>query len=162
MKIEVRHIVAAVLLLFAWKGSELDLSWPPAPNTTIAAPTPAKEFRQWADPVKALVPKMLPADRIYLAHLYDAMAFVLLRDRDRETPIIGTTEAFANFHGGTLDLAIDKAKVGRYPGLAEAIDQTFLTAVGTDEPRALTADEKQRLIVACGVLSYTFGIGRDG
>lgn len=162
MKIEVRHIVAVVLLLFAWKGNEIDLSWPPALRATTAAPTPPAELQAWAADVRPIAAKMLPTDRLYLANLYDAMAFVLLRDGDRTQPIIDTTEAFANFHGGTLNLAIDRSKVGKYPGLDKAIDKVFFTALATDEPKALTSDERKRLISACGVLSHAFGIATDG
>lgn len=162
MKIEARHIVAGLLILFAWKGNELDMVWPPAGRIDVVAPVPSPELQAWASELKPIAAKMLPSDRVYLSHLYDAMAFVLLRDKDRTDPIISTTEDFAAFHSGTLVLAIDKAKVGKYPGLAEAIDKAFFAALGTDEPRKMTDEEKGRLIVACGVLSHTFGIGRDG
>ena len=162
MKIELRHIVAALLILFSWKGNVLDMSWPPDGTKNIVAPSPTPELQAWANDVKPIASGMLPGDRVYLAHLYDAMAFVLMRDKDRDDPIISTTEDFAAFHAGTLTLAIEKAKVGKYPGLDKAIDKAFLTALGTDEPRKMTDEEKTRLIVACGVLSHTFGIGRDG
>ena len=162
MKIELRHIVAALLILFAWKGNVLDLSWPPAARTEVVAPTPAPELQAWASEVKPIAAGMLPGDRVYLSNLYDAMSFVLMRDKDRDDPIISTTEDFAAFHAGTLTLAIEKAKVGKYPGLDKAIDKAFLSALGTDEPRKMTDEEKGRLIMACGVLSHTFGIGRDG
>ena len=162
MKIEVRHIVAALLILFAWKGNVLDMPWPPAIRTEVVAPVPAPELQAWAVDVKPIAAGMLPSDRVYLSNLYDAMSFVLLRDKDRDDPIISTTEDFAAFHAGTLTLAIEKSKIGKYPGLDKAIDKAFLTAIGTDEPRKMTDEEKARLAVACGVLSHTFGIGRDG
>lgn len=162
MKIEPRYIVAGLLILFAWKGNELDMTWPIPPRTDVIAPAPAPELQAWADDARKIASGMLPGDRVYLSHLYDAMAFVLMRDKDRPDPIIITTEDFVAFHAGTLKLAIDKAKVGKYPGLDKAIDKAFLTALGTDEPRTMTDEEKSRLIIACGVLSHTFGIGRDG
>lgn len=163
MKIEARHIVAVVLLIYAWKGHLTDLTWPPVPMTDIAAPEPSPEFKKWADDIRPILPKMLPGDRTYLANFYDSMAFILLRDKDRKDgPIIQTTEDFAVFHGGSLEAAIDRAKIGNYPGLDVAIDKVFFTAVGTDEPRKLTDSERDRLIVACGVLTDVFGIGRDG
>lgn len=160
MKIPVRYIVAAVLILFAWKGSELSTPWPPAPATSVDTPKPSPELLALAEPLRPILPRMLPKDRLYLASLYDALAYVIMRDGDREKPIISSTESFANFHAGTLRLAIDKAKVGQYPGLAAAIDQVFVAALGADV-RELDKASRERLIAACGVLSWSFGIGRD-
>lgn len=161
MKIGVRYIVAAILLVFAWKGNEMTLSWPPA-GVRVPAGDPSPEQRQWASDVRAIAARMLPSDRTYLSNMYDAMAMVVRRDAERAAPIIDTTEAFARFHGGSLDFSIDLEKVGIYPGLDKAIDKVFFEALGTDEPRALKASDRERLIDACNVLSYTFGIGRDG
>lgn len=160
MKIPVRYIVAVVLLVFSWKGSELTTLWPPAPATSIDTPKPSAELLALAKPLQPILPRMLPKDRMYLASLYDALAYVIMRDGDREKPIVSSTEAFANFHAGTLRLAIDKAKVGQYPGLAEAIDQVYVAALGADV-RELDKASRERLVAACGVLSWSFGIGRD-
>lgn len=153
----VRYVVAAVLLVFAWKGSELSVSWPPAAVESIKAPKPPVEVLQLAAPVKAFLPKMTPADRSYLAHFYDAMAFVILRDGDREEPIIADTDRFVAFHGGSLRLAIDKQDVGKYGDLGSAIDQSFVNAIGAD-PQRLDADVRRKLVAACGALSWTFTI----
>ncbi len=149
--------VAAVLLVFAWRGSELNVQWPPVPVSAIKVPRPEPELMKLAADVGKILPKMTPTDRRYLAHFYDAMAFVLLRDGDREKPIISDTDKFSAFHGGSLRLAIDKSDVGKYDGLGEAIDMTFIKANGAD---VLKVDEKVRrnLVVACGVLSWTFSI----
>jgi hypothetical protein len=157
----VRLAVAAVILLFAWKQSVLSVVWPPQPTAVDAdVPKPDAILMAWAEPLRPILPKMLPADRKYLANLYDAMAFVLARDRDRDDPIVSSTDKFASFHAGTLRLAIDKASVGKYPGLAQAIDQTFLAAAGA-EIRPLDRDTSTKLIAACQVLSYVFAVKRD-
>jgi len=153
----VRYIVAAVLLLFAWKGAELKVEWPQPPATVIRAPQPPAERMEWAKPVIEVLPKMTPKDRQYLAHFYDAMAFVLMRDADRGTPIVSTTTKFETFHGGSLRLAVDKKDVGKYPGLGEAIDQVFIAANGPDEV-AVSDEVRAKLVAACGVLSWTFSI----
>lgn len=160
MKIEWRHIVAVVLLVFAWKGSSLDISWPPSPHTTITVPKPEAELLAWAEPMRAVLPKMLLKDRQYLASFYDAMAFVLLRDASRDNPIVVSTDAFAAFHAGSLQLAIDKASVGKYPGLGAAIDQTFVNAIGADI-RPIDKDTRTRLTAACGVLSWVLSVHGD-
>lgn len=158
--IPARYIVAVVLLVFAWKGAEVKLQWPPAPQKEVVNPAPGPELLAWAEPLRPILPKMLPADRQYLSALYDAMVYVLMRDGERDNPIVTDTEKFSAFHAGTLRLAIDKASVGKYPGLAEAIDQTFLAAAGA-EVRPMDKDTRARLTAACGVLSWTFGMGRN-
>lgn len=155
-----RFVVAAVLLVFAWKGSTIDLSWPPKPDAPIVVPKPDQALLAWADPLKPVLPKMLLKDRRYLSSLYDAMSFVMLRDSQRANPIIASTDDFIRFHVGTLRLAIDQRDVGKYDGLATAIDQTFLNAIGGD-PRALTADDRSKLTAACTTLAYVFKVGGE-
>ena len=152
--------VAAVLVLFSWKGADLSMPWPPQQREDIVAPKPSPELLAFAAPLKPILPKMLPSDRKYLANFYEALAFVLLQDGERDQPIIGTTEQFVALHAGSLRLAIEKAKVGKYAGLGEVIDQTFLSAMGADQKK-VDKDARGRLIAACGVLSWVFNIGHE-
>jgi hypothetical protein len=155
-----RFVVAAVLIFFAWKGADLKVLWPPAAVVTPpAVPMPAGDWA-WVAGLKPLLPKMLPADREYMSRFYAALAFVLERDGTRESPIIGTTDQFVAFHGGSLRLAIDKSSVGKYPGLAEAIDQSFIAAAGAD-PKKITAETRSKLAQCSQLLSGVFAIGRD-
>jgi hypothetical protein len=157
-----RFVVAAVLLVFAWKGSALKIEWPPpGGGTTVTIPKPDGVILEWAEPLKPILPTMLVKDREYLANFYDALSFVLIRDAGRESPIVKTTGDFVVFHAGSLQLAIDKAAVGKYPGLGEAIDQTFVNALGADQ-RALSADDRTKLTAACTVLAYALKVGNDG
>lgn len=153
--------MAAVLLLFAWKGANVTIPWPPADTPNAVVPKPDQSIMAWAEPLRVVLPKMLPADREYLSRLYDAMSFVLIRDGGRDEPIISTTDKFVVFHAGTLRLAIDKAKVGQYPGLGEAIDRTFVNAIGADA-RPLSPEDRTKLTAACSVLAYVFKVGGDG
>jgi hypothetical protein len=153
-----RYAVAAVLLVFAWKGASIDLPWPPSPTDKAVVPQPAPELIAWVEPLKPILPKMLAKDRRYLSSLYDAMAFVLLRDRDRPSPIIDTTDKFIAFHSGSLALSIDRKDVGKYDGLAGAIDQVFLSALGP-ESRGLNDDDRVKLTAACSTLAYVFRVG---
>lgn len=156
----VRLVVAAVILVFAWRGSILDVSWPPSPAEVIDGPAPDKRLLAWAEPLRPIVGRMLPSDREYLANFYDAMSFVILRDGKRDDPIVSTTEKFATFHAGSLRLAIDKENVGKYPGLAAAIDEVFMKA-GGPEVKSIDTDTRDALVAACQVLSWTFSIHRD-
>lgn len=155
-----RYALVVILLFFSWKGVDLDLSWPPEDTAAVATPKPSAEYLEWASQVRPIAANMLPKDRLYLSSLYDAMAFILLRDFDRDAPIVRTTDDFVAFHSGSLRLAVDRASVGKYPGLAEAIDQTFVAALGADQ-QALDKPLRERLVAACGALAWTFGIGKD-
>ena len=46
--------MAAVLLLFAWKGSSLTVPWPAAPAATVVVPKPDPVLLEWAEPMKAI------------------------------------------------------------------------------------------------------------
>jgi len=160
VRIEARYIVAAVILFFAWRGGELGLKWPQMPKPAAVAAVAAKptaEQLAWASELKAILPKMLPSDRQYLAAFYDATAFVLKQDGERSTPIIGDTDKFTVFHAGSLQLAIQKKNVGKYPGLDKAIDAVFLAAAGADV-KAIDKATGEKLIAGCNVLAYAFRI----
>ena len=161
MKIEARHIVAGVLLFFAWRGGELGVKWPQLPLPTaavaVAVVKPTADQLAWASELKAILPKMLPSDRQYLAAFYDATKFVLTQDGERSTPIIGDTDKFTVFHAGSLQLAIQKKNVGKYPGLDKGIDSVFLAAAGADV-KAIDKDTREKLIAACNVLAHAFRI----
>ena len=160
MKFEARYLVAAVLLFFAWKGSDIDLKWPPEGIRPVVAIKPDDALLPWVADLKPMLPKILPADREYLAAFYDAMAFVLLQDGDREKPIVSDTEKFSAFHAGSLQLAIKKANVGKYPGLDAAIDSAFFKAAGA-EVSTIDKDKRTKLAAACGVLSWAFHVNHD-
>ena len=159
MKIEARHIVAVVLLAFAWRGNELKMQWPQLskPAAVAVAAKPTTDQLAWAADLKAILPKMLPADRQYLSSFYDATSFILTQDGARSTPIIGDTDKFTVFHAGSLQLAIEKKNVGKYPGLDKAVDAVFLNASGADVA-AIDADKRAKLIAACNVLNHVFRI----
>jgi hypothetical protein len=163
VNIQPRHIVAGVLLVFAWRGGELDMKWPQvtAPAAVAKVEKPLAEHFAWAADLKPLLPKMLPADREYLSAFYDATKFVLTQDGDRSTPIIGDTDKFTVFHAGSLQLAIQRKNVGKYPGLDKAIDAVFFNAAGADV-KAIDKDTREKLISACNVLAYVFKVGTDG
>ena len=109
--IAVRCAVAIVFLVFAWKGSALDMSWSPRRGRDVIQPP--NELLEWGKPLSTVLPRMTPADRIYLAAFYDAMAHILITDGDRADPILSDTEKFAAFHAGSLRLAVNKKDVGK-------------------------------------------------
>jgi len=161
MNTPARLTLVAILLLFSWKGVNVEYPWPPQDVAETLVEKPDAEDIKWASAVRQIAAGMLPADRIYLSSLYEAMRFVISRDAGRSDPILKTTDDFVAFHSSALRLAIDKKKVGKYPGLDAAIDTVFLNAVGADQ-RAVDADAYDGLMRACGVLAWTFGMGNDG
>lgn len=150
----------AVLLFFAWKGSVLDFKWPMPSLSSRSLPKPSQEVLKFAEPVRGVLPRMTHTDRIFLSNFYDAMAFIVFRDSQSSAPLITDTEKFAAFHGGSLRLAIDRKDVGKYDGLGAAIDQVFVNAIGP-EVKQMTPDLRDRLVGACGLLAWTFGIPSD-
>lgn len=158
MTVQWRYVVAAILLVFAWKGSNIALEWPPAPTPSVVIPRPENVLLEWVEPLRPILPKILVKDREYFASFYDALSFVLIRDASREKPIVCTTGDFVAFHAGSLQLAIDKANVGRYPGLGEAIDLSIINALGADA-RALSDEDRVKLTAVCSTLAYVFKVG---
>lgn len=138
----------------------MSLTWPQSGGSVVnrpGPPRPSAAMLAWAEPLRPILPAMTPKDRAFLSSLYDAMGFVMARDGARDQAIISTTDKFAEFHAGTLRLAVDRQDVGKYPGLGEAIDQSFIGAIGVD-PKGLDAETRARVVAACGVLSWVFAI----
>lgn len=155
-----RYVVAIILLFFAWKGATLDVEWPPASANSATLTRPEPEQIAWAEPLQKILPKMLPADRQYLSAFYEALSYVLKQDGRRSTPIIDTTDKFVAMHAGSLQLAIEKANVGKYTGLDAAIDQVFFAANGVDSA-AVDKASRQKLADACTVLAWVFEIHHE-
>lgn len=155
-----RYVVAAVLIYFAWNGVKFDMTWPPKGEADTTIVSPPESQLAWAEPLKAILPKMLPADREYLSAFYDALGFVVFQDGSRSTPAITTSDQFVQLHAGSLNLAIQKKNVGKYPGLAQAIDQTFLAACGP-ESVSLTKESRMTLVSACNTLAWVFRIHHE-
>lgn len=150
-----RYAVAAVLLIFAWKDAASLIPWDKGSPVQ-----PSAELKEIAKPLQQVLPRMTPKDRAYLASFYEAMGHILVNDGDRDTPIISDTDKFAAFHAGSLRLAVNRADVGKYDGLGEAIDMVFVAAAGADV-QPLSPAVRSKLTAACGVLSWSFSIGRD-
>lgn len=157
MNIPLRWMVAAAVLFFSFGGQ----SYLVQPTTVDAKSFPLPEGgRPWVQDLKPLLPKMTLADRHYLRDIYTAMAIVLDRDARNDPPSIDTTGRFAKMHSMTLGLAIDLEKVGKTPGLGEAIDKSFERAAGLDDTRIDEAKRKQ-LTDACRAIAWAFNINSN-
>ena len=149
MRIPARLIVAAVLVLFAWWDASIAVLVPPT-----GGPAPSQEVRALAAPVDAS--KMLPHDRQYMSAFYEALCYVL----ERDGALIGTTEQFARFHAGSLQLSIDKKAVGKYAGLGESVDEVFVGAAGADV-QTVTTEVRGKIADACRALAWKFAVHGD-
>jgi hypothetical protein len=155
-----RYVVAAILVYFAWNGVRFDMEWPPKGETSQTIAVPSESQLAWAEPLKAILPKMLAADREYLSAFYDALGFVVFQDGSRSSPAITSSDQFVQLHAGSLNLAIEKRNVGKYPGLDRAIDQVFLAACGA-ESVSLTKESRMTLVSACNTLAWAFRIHHE-
>lgn len=155
-----RFVIVVILLLFAWKGSVLDMSWPQTATAERTIPKPTPEVLKFAEPIRKFLPRMTHVDRMYLSSFYDATAFIVYRDSLRTQPLVSDTEKFAAFHAGSLQLAVDRKDVGKYDGLGAAIDEVFVSAIGA-EVKPLTQETRDKLVAVCGVLAWSFGIHSD-
>lgn len=157
MNIPLRWMVAAAVLFFSFGGNY----YLPKPTAVEVDSFPLPEgARPWVEDLKPLLPKMTPADRLYLRDIYAAMAVILDRDAQNDSPSIDTTGRFAKMHSTTLGLAIDLEKVGKTPGLGEAIDKSFERAAGLDDTRIDDAKRKQ-LTDACRAIAWAFNINSN-
>tara|TARA_R100000278_G_scaffold110854_1_gene88191 strand:+ start:1614 stop:2084 length:471 start_codon:yes stop_codon:yes gene_type:complete len=148
-----RLIVGATLIYFAWNGSSLDLPWPPAEGPKVEKPDEIS--REWVMGIR--VNNILPKDRIYLSRFYDAMGWIIMRDSERDTPIISNTEKLSEFHAGSLQLAIDRDDVGKYAGLGKSVDDAFKKVLG-DDVSPIEGDSTEAVILLCNALSWRFAI----
>lgn len=153
MSLKWRLIVGATLIYFAWNGESLDLPWPPVEGPKVVKPDEVS--KEWVSGVR--VNNILPKDRIYLSRFYDAMGWIVMRDSERDEPIITTTEKLAEFHAGSLNLAIDRDDVGKYDGLGKSVDDAFKKVLG-DDVSPLEGDSTEAVILLCNALSWRFAI----
>lgn len=178
MSASARIAIVTIVLLFLWRDKVGTLVHPTDVPSVPPAVAPGAVERSWASEVR--VAGILPADRLYYSAFYDALGAVLAADGERDTQIINTTEQFRRFQAGSLDLAIEKSKVGKYPGLGESIDRTFALAVANVDPsglrtpadvekamadgltpRPMTKALRDRMRTACAVLAWKFGINGE-
>lgn len=172
----VRYLVAAGLLWFALGGDAIKFKLPDIVGWKQGGPQKPSimlesEESHSLEAAKADLAKiagtMLPADRQYLADFYEAMFWVVGNDRG-SVPVIADSEAFTVFHAGSLKLAIEREKIGNYPGLDAAIDRVYLIVAGADvgklsEPYRKTIDEsrRERIAKASALISWILRV-RNG
>lgn len=87
-------------------------------------------------------------DKARIRGVYTALKHKLIKDAGKR---VVTTEQWRDLHGNTLDLAIPVP--GKYEGLDIAIDNVFLTSVGTDDVLPGNEDTRNKLVAACEIVT---------
>lgn len=125
------------------------LNFPVTPVTPVPAPEPAP-VAPVVD-VDAKIVELLAnadaADKARIVSVYSGLETVLTRDNGKR---INTTEKWSELQARTLEMAIEQ--VGKYPGLDAAIENVFLTVVGTDDVLPNNGDTQMKLIKACKLI----------
>ncbi len=182
-----RGVVVALVLLVVWRSEVATLvrslvvvTPTPAPVVTPEVPAflPSADAKAWVAAVNANA--ILPADRMYVADFYGSMDWVLGNDGDHDAPKLDTTEKFRRAHSASLDVAIARGKVGKYPGLGESIDRALaLAAAGISDgdckdeekvakaindglsPRPMTKALRERIRDCCRALEWKLRINGE-
>lgn len=145
-------------LLFSWRGAVLKVAWPESGKGLPRHPLP--EEIALTSGVRRLAPGMLPRDRVYLSHFYDAIQQTLERDGEREQPILADTAMFFSFHSGSIDLAIERGEIGDCRDLWPEIDGAFIAAIGAGVQDMAEA-VRGRLESAAVALSWALRVNHE-
>lgn len=143
-----KGIIVAVVLLFVWKD-RLDSIVHPRDVPAVAAVAPDAEAKAWTSAIQA--DGILPVDRDYYGRYFDALDWVIGNDGAHDAPLIDTNEKLRRFIAGSLDAAIEKQMVGKYPGLGESLDRAFAIAASGVDASTLTTPEAIEKAVSEGL-----------
>lgn len=133
------------LLLVVLAGVLLAVSvlYPNGP-TFKSAGKPAVVVGPVDDKIVELLAKADAADKRRIDGMYSALAFIVKRDKGER---VVTTEQWAALQARTLELAVEQP--GKYSGLDAAIENVFLTTLGTDDVLPGSPEVQQKLVAAC-------------
>lgn len=134
----------AVVLWFLWSDRVAMLNYPAQVPQVEPIASPDEAGKALVAGIR--VDGILPADRIYYAGFYNSLDAVLLNDSQHDPATLDTTEKFRRFHSGSLDFAVAKEKVGKYPGLGEGIDRAFALAASGVDPRNLKPEDEAKAL----------------
>jgi hypothetical protein len=143
-----KGIIVAVVLLFAWRD-RIDGLVHPRDVPAVAVTVPDADAKAWTSGIKA--DGVLPVDRSYYGGFFDALDWVIGNDGEHDAPIIDTNEKLRRFIAGSLDAAIEKQMVGKYPGLGESLDRAFALAASNVDVSTLTSPEAIEKAVSEGL-----------
>ena len=143
-----KGLIVAVVLLFVWRD-RIDSLVHPRDVPAVVAVAPDAEGRALTSSIKA--DGILPVDRDYYGRFFDSLDWVIGNDGDHDSPIVDTNEKLRRFIAGSLDAAIEKQMVGKYPGLGESLDRAFALAASGVDVSTLTTPEAVEKAVQDGL-----------
>lgn len=117
---------------------------PKAPTVPVTPDTGTKETDS---KIIAALAGSSQEERSRIIGVYSGMKFVLNRDAGQ---LISTTERWSVYQANTLKLAIETP--GKFPGLDTAIENVFVTTVGTDDVLPGNNDTRNKLVTACDIV----------
>jgi hypothetical protein len=113
--------------------------------------TPAVVEDSSTDKTDPTIQKLLAAaqaaDKADVRGIYKALRTVVIRDAGKR---VVTTEQWSDLQSNTLQLVV--TQVNKYPGLDEAIEQVFLTTLGTDDVLPGNEQTRSKIVEACDII----------
>lgn len=143
-----KGLIVAVVLLFVWKD-RLDSLIHPQDVPAVVVTAPDADAKAWTSGIKA--DGILPVDRDYYGRFFDSLDWVIGNDGEHDAPIVDTNEKLRRFIAGSLDAAIERKMVGKYPGLGESLDRAFALAASNVDVSTLTSPEAIEKAVSDGL-----------
>lgn len=141
-------LAAAVLAVSFVFPNGVDLgAFVPTP-VPVPAPEPPAPPEETDPALMKILTGADAADRERISGIYDALAFVLVRDDGK---LITSTEKWRTLQANTLTNAVEQ--VGKYPGLDVAIENVFTTTVGTKDVLPNNGDTQVKLVKACKIIA---------
>lgn len=147
-----------MIVHLSYKTADLAVLWPAPPAERIISPPPSASDKRLASSVG--VSHLSPHDRIYLAHFYDCLSFVVAQDARKKKPDLERVEDFLTLHNCSMTSAVDRQDLGLHPAMVTQIWAAIATAVGLDVLK-YRATDRQKLVAILGALAWRFSIAGE-
>ena len=157
--IKTRYIAAAVLLAVGVCG--LPSFKVPQVTSSITIEEPSEKMKSAVKAVAKVAARMNSIDRLWFQSIYKNASVVMRADGLCEEPVMTTMSSARAVHVAILEfiwrgLANNS---GKFDGLSEAVEEAFLTVVGT-EHRAMTPALRAELSSLYDAIAWA-GLGKD-
>lgn len=129
------RIAAALLLIAAAWGKLPTPRLPTAPAATVDVETPSVEMQQLVGPVADVLKSLPMSDRMLWAETWNKAALVVAGDAATAETAFTDTRSLRLFTVLAIDIAwrrIGGHQPGSVPGLRDAVEASYNTAVGRD------------------------------
>ena len=158
--IKTRYIAAAVLLAVGVCG--LPSFKVPQVTSSITIEEPSEKMKSAVKAVAKVAARMNSIDRLWFQSIYKNASVVMRADGLCEEPVMTTMSSARAVHVAILEFiwrGLAKNESGKFDGLSEAVEEAFLTVVGT-EHRAMTPALRAELSSLYDAIAWA-GLGKD-